>query len=70
MIAAINEAIAEQKHLQLESLPVEKSKPAQKTVPKKEASTAASFRGKTPPKGRRHGNEFKKPVRNRGIKRR
>ena len=70
MIAQINEAIMNQKHLNLDIIPEEKMKPKTDEMKKLSPKAPAAFRGKSQDRGRRHGPEVKKPVRNRGIKRR
>lgn len=72
MIAQINEAIMNQKHLNLDVIPEEKMKAEKKVVKKVAEKAAATFRGKNPPRGRSRNdkNEVQRPKRNRGIKRR
>lgn len=73
MIAQINEAIMNQKHLNLDIIPEEKMK-AEKKVVKKVEKAPATFRGKSQPRGRSRNNSEKaseqRPKRNRGIRRR
>jgi superfamily II DNA/RNA helicase len=64
MIAQINEAIKNQSHLNLDVIPEEKMKPKVEAVKKLPPKAPATFRGKSA------GAPEKKPVRNRGIKRR
>jgi superfamily II DNA/RNA helicase len=63
MIAQINEAIKNQKHLNLDVIPEEKLKPSTKIVKKPVVKAPATFRGKAKAPTER-------PKRNRGIKRR
>lgn len=70
MIASINEAIMNQKHLNLDIIPEEKMKTEKKVVKKVEPKAPATFRGKSKPRGRTPKEEtFQKPKRNRGIRR-
>lgn len=73
MIGQINEAIMNQKHLNLDVIPEEKMK-AEKKVVKKVEKAPATFRGKSQPRGRSRNNsarvEEQRPKRNRGIRRR
>ncbi len=61
MIAMINEAISQQKHLNLSTIPEDKMKGEKKVYAKKPVKKPASFRGK---------EEAPAPKRNRGVRRR
>jgi hypothetical protein len=61
MINMINEAIANQKHLNLDVIPLEKMKTDKKVEKKKVVKKVVTFRGK---------EEAPAPKRNRGIRRR
>lgn len=70
MISQINEAIQNQKHLNLDFIPEEKMKPKE-TVKKPLEKKPAAFRGKEGKKGRSSREEAPAPAkRNRGIRRR
>lgn len=71
MIAQINEAIMNQKHLNLDIIPEEKMKSEKKVVKKVAEKAPATFRGKSQPSGRsRNDTREERPKRNRGIRRR
>lgn len=74
MIAHINEAIMNQKHLNLDVIPENKMKEEKKVVKKVVEKRPAAFRGKAPQRARgaaRHNKDaVVAPKRNRGIKRR
>lgn len=71
MIQQINEAIQNQKHLNLDIIPEEKMKHDKEHVKKYEEKAPAAFRGqKKPVRQSRRSAEPVKPKRNRGIKRR
>lgn len=73
MIGQINEAIMNQKHLNLDVIPEEKMRPTVHTPKKVSPKQPATFRGKSQAKGGRRNSgvvEEKKTPRNRGIKRR
>jgi superfamily II DNA/RNA helicase len=73
MIGMINEAIRNQRHLNLDIIPEEKMKAEKQVMPKKTEPKQAAFRGKEAPKqsGRRsRSEEPQRPKRNRGIRRR
>ncbi len=71
MIAQINEAIMNQRHLNLDIIPEEKMKPQDKKPEAKVAKAPASFRGKGPAqrRGDKKGAPVESPKRNRGIRR-
>ncbi|MFP5385933.1 MAG: DEAD/DEAH box helicase [Bacteriovoracia bacterium] len=71
MISQINEAIMNQRHLNLDIIPEEKMKADKKVVKKVIAPKPAAFRGKENAKRRPgKGQEMERPKRNRGIRRR
>jgi superfamily II DNA/RNA helicase len=81
MIAQINEAIMNQKHLNLDIIPEEKMKSEKKVVKKVVEKAPATFRGKSQPRVRSKPNEKsggrkkereepQRPKRNRGVRRR
>ncbi|MFA5584673.1 MAG: C-terminal helicase domain-containing protein, partial [Bacteriovoracaceae bacterium] len=67
MITQINDAIKNQKHLNLDIIPEEKMKPKERVQKKKVAPATAV---PVSPRGRGKKDELQKPKRNRGIRRR
>ncbi len=70
MIQQINEAITNQKHLNLDTIPEDKMKEDKKITPRPQVKAAATFRGKQPRTRRGAPVEDQRPKRNRGIRRR
>ena len=67
MITQINDAIKNQKHLNLDIIPEEKMKPKERVQKKKVAPATVA---PVSPRGRGKKDELQKPKRNRGIRRR